>query len=1171
MCGIVAVLNGPYNKSENSSSGDIEEALIQLADSFSNQDFNLEEAVLSAENLNHVLKKGVHAMVISPELLGRAVEIISHIEVELEEAHQARRRELATQKITADKESSEKKGVDSSVEFRLLQDLIFSIKWDRLKFIEAIVELATQLTKNQPTKNQPSSSQSTNNQLTSQSSMAEISDSAISALSAVQIALDGIDKLEVRGRDSAGIQILLYGGSLTEPKSYIYKVAYEIGELGYNTAQLKKKILFDVELSATLSGASDFQTTVLAHTRWASVGLISEANAHPQIYEDSAEQITAVVNGQIDNYKQLVSASDFAFPQDVTTDSRVVPALTLKNLNIKEGAKDNPPKNPENSASENSQKISSNPFEDAFEKMATQLEGSVAIAATSTKTPNLISLSLSGSGQALYVGLADGAYIVASEPYGLVAMADTYIQLENECVHLSAEYAGSLKGIKRASKGKKKTSGTETSLEVRASDLTTREISTKDIHRGEHPHFFVKEIYEAPDSILKTLDGRLIKSTTKSKSKSKPDIQLAKDFNLGQTVTERLTSSDLRRIFVTGQGTAAVAARAVADSIKSQIVNSGLPISVEPLLASELSSLVVGDKAQNKTTDMSDSLVIVISQSGTTADTNRTVELVREKGAVALCVVNRRNSDLVKRSDGVFYTSDGRDIEMSVASTKAFYSQAVAGILLGCHIADLLNVPHDPADRQALLKGLVDLPKAMESLLAKREEIAEMANRLAPSRRWWAVVGSGRDRISAQEVRIKLSELCYKSISHDSIEDKKHIDLSAEPLILVCASSLSGSIAQDMVAEVAIYCAHRAAPIIFTNATTAGALSGRDVIVLDDIDHRVAFILSALAGHLFSYEAALAIDEGAASLRKTRSIILESLAQPDFQIEELLTDERVTAQAEMFEQNLRKGEYNGHLQASTANRLSTLYRYVTGRAELETYQLDFGKTGTPTQVIDDLTTELSTAIDELTRPIDAIRHQAKTVTVGISRTDETYLDSKLVENVFGAGVPKDQLSYESLKTLAALDPVVEEIRGFIRYLIQGDNLSVLDKSGEATQIESRVESNPELLGTKHRVTTEQKVLITESRSDGRAIIIVPEVKNGVPVGLTLLHIKPFKFLPVDEAASVMTKYKGRLGILEDAVRETEPEFDVEKLGKIPIMDLLDKPIAHLADEWGKSK
>ena len=84
------------------------------------------------------------------------------------------------------------------------------------------------------------------------------------------------------------------------------------------------------------------------------------------------------------------------------------------------------------------------------------------------------------------------------------------------------------------------------------------------------------------------------------------------------------------------------------------------------------------------------------------------------------------------------------------------------------------------------------MPEVLEAVLERRAAIGETARRLAPGRRHWAVVGNGPNQVAAREVRIKLSELCYMSISSDATEDKKHIDLSAEPMVLVCAAGLSG-------------------------------------------------------------------------------------------------------------------------------------------------------------------------------------------------------------------------------------------------------------------------------------------------------------------------------------------------------------------------------------------
>ena len=201
---------------------------------------------------------------------------------------------------------------------------------------------------------------------------------------------------------------------------------------------------------------------------------------------------------------------------------------------------------------------------------------------------------------------------------------------------------------------------------------------------------------------------------------------------------------------------------------------------------------------------------------------------------------------------------------MSVASTKAFYAQVAAGFLLAFALADELTGGYSD-DRVALLHALRDLPTAMEQVLARRAAIGVVAQRLAPGRRYWAVVGNGSNRIAAQEVRIKLSELCYKSIACDGTEDKKHIDLSAEPLIIVCGAGLSGSNADDVAKELAIYRAHKAAAVAVVDQGDDRFSAALETIEVPPVHPALGFVLSAMAGHLFGYEAALAIDASARS------------------------------------------------------------------------------------------------------------------------------------------------------------------------------------------------------------------------------------------------------------------------------------------------------------------
>ena len=244
----------------------------------------------------------------------------------------------------------------------------------------------------------------------------------------------------------------------------------------------------------------------------------------------------------------------------------------------------------------------------------------------------------------------------------------------------------------------------------------------------------------------------------------------------------------------------------------------------------------------------------------------------------------------------------------------------------------------------------------MREVLERRPAIALAAQRHALTRRSWAVVGNGINRVAAEEVRIKLSELCYKSISCDITEDKKHIDLSAEPMILVCAAGLHGSNADDVGKEIAIYRAHKSAPIVIADDGEARFLAALETLTVPVVHPDVSFVLCAMVGHLFGYEAALAIDATARPLREARGCI-EALIGSSREGDDLLRGLAVEVQphADRFFDGLRTSSYDGALDAGTAVRLASLLRYATGVVPLDVYQVEFGKVGTPSTVIEDLT------------------------------------------------------------------------------------------------------------------------------------------------------------------------------------------------------------------------
>jgi glucosamine--fructose-6-phosphate aminotransferase (isomerizing) len=1137
MCGIIAVVRRPPRRAPPSGR-EITDALgaarAALPDSWDPHSLQarLEQCAAHVESAELALRgtPGVTCLLADPAAASLAVERLGAVDWIIE-------------RLEADLDRGTVTGSELEHVNRALvrvKDAVWAVRHDRLRTAAAVRDLAG-----------PRAGRG-----------------AVESFTSVQVALSALDRLEVRGRDSAGLHVLVrdHGLDLGDPAvrsvlaartddslfrsgavrtpgghlAFVYKAAAEIGELGDNARALRTAIRDDELLSMALEN-DDAHALVLGHTRWASVGMISEANAHPLTSEEDGRAdgpyLVAALNGDVDNYADLKAAADLRIPTEITTDAKVIPVLVSRRA--LEGAS----------------------LDEAFRATVASFDGSVAIAAVAADAPGTLMCALRGSGQALYVGLAEDAFVVASEPYGLVEQSRSYIRMDGETpaergdpstrgqiVILDETGAGTLDGVRRIAYN-----GRE--LPVTSDELQIPEITTRDIDRGPHPHFLLKEITESPRSFRKTLRGKLVERKVVLGPETLPPM-----------LCEKLARRAIRRILVIGQGTAAVAARSAAAALERTIPPGSATI--EATTATELSGFRL-------TGDMADTLVIAVSQSGTTTDTNRTVDLVRARGASVISIVNRRNSDLTDRSDGVLYTSDGRDVEMAVPSTKAFYAQVAAGFLLAFAVAQQMGAADDDG-RAELLDALRTLPDAMETVLARREHIAGIAQRHAPSRRYWAVVGNGMNRVAAEEVRIKLSELCYKSIACDVTEDKKHIDLSSEPLILVCAAGLYGSNADDVAKEVAIYRAHKAAPLVIASEGEARFQAALDVMWVPAVHPDLAFVLSAMAGHVFGYEAALAIDAQARPLREARAAIEAAVSRtPETDgLFERLSPSLAPIALRFFE-DLRGGSYDGHLEASTAVHLASLLRYAAGVTPLDAYQIEHGKVGTPSVLVQDLTEALTRAIDELTRPIDAIKHQAKTVTVGISRTDETLLQVGLVQAVLEAGVARDRLGYRALRTLAALDAAVERVTGFLHYRIEGDvargtaSIHVVDRGGISADLPSRTDRDPTLRGTKSRAASEREVMVARGH-DGRTLILVPEVKGAEVTGLALIHANFRDRLPPAAMRAVLERYRDRYAALRDAVTETEPTFRDDILGDVAVFELLTQPVYVLAQRWRSS-
>ncbi|HMS24114.1 MAG TPA: SIS domain-containing protein [Acidimicrobiia bacterium] len=973
------------------------------------------------------------------------------------------------------------------------------------------------------------------------------SDNVITIYRSINLVLRSIDRIEVRGRDSAGISICLTSFSDKQPAYFTYRRAAEIGELGDNVKDLRRQISQDRVLYEAISTEETCHEMVLAHTRWASMGVISDSNTHPldssEINIDSSVIALGALNGDIDNHQTF--RSECSIDPSVTTDAKLIPVLLTHERE----------QNPKRSVL------------DSFRNVVTRFEGSTAIAAVTSDDPSKLLLALRGGGQGLFIGLGDDEFMIASEPYGVVEVSDQYIRVDGETPYddnpdrkvssrgqifaLDENSAGTLDGLTRIAYDGKV-------LPLLDSEIVISEVTTRDIDRGDYRHYLWKEINEAPRSFATTLAGKF--DPTHTSPVISNDI-------FPDDLENKISNGSITEILIIGQGTAAVAGLACAhffSAIKSELT-------VRAILATEVSGFGLRD-------NMKDVLVIAVSQSGTTTDTNRTVDLLRDRGASVIAIVNRRGSDLTTKADGVCYTSSGRDVEMSVASTKAFYAQVAAGAYLAMSI-EYIRSHKRPFDSGtvSIISHLIDLPGKMRKILSdeSHQKIADTAYRTILSRRSWATVGNGANSIAAREIRIKSSELCYKAIALDSTEDKKHIDLSSEPLIVVCATGMQGSTADDVAKEIAIYRAHKACPIVITDDKSERFDESGEVIHVPESHPAVSFILAAVAGHIFGYESARAIDETARTLREARGA-LALLTPEELESSSAMAKIRniLLEPANHFFARMNNNEFDAILDASDATNLTKLYIALTSNpARPDLLQENCGGLKTEQALANCAVSILTRCIDQLTRPIDAIRHQAKTVTVGISRSDDTLLRSPSVSYLLDAGVGRDLLQYTVIRTLSALDEMIGSITGHTRYQIQGDagsgeaTLSIIEQKGSAASLTSRVTSNPLLRGTKSLTAREQTVWVAQGKSDGRNVILVPEISRSQTIGLTLLHIDVDESISVAARKRVLEGYKQRLFALRDAVTEVQDTFDENRLGEISIMELLTDPVVVLAQRW----
>ena len=573
---------------------------------------------------------------------------------------------------------------------------------------------------------------------------------------AAPVILDGLSKLEYRGYDSAGMAI--FDGA----KLNIVKTA---GRL---------KALEDL----THDGATMPGNVGIGHTRWATHGQPTDANAHP--HYNSSETIALVHNGIIENFQALKNKLiNHGYEFQSQTDTEVL--VQLLDYYYK-----------------------GNPLE-AITKVMHRVEGAYALGIIFADHPDEIFAVRKDS--PLIVGRSDNAAYIASDvPAILKYTRDVYYIDNSEVVCLKA---GELRFY------------TADEEEI-SKESTHIEWDAESVAKGGYEHFMMKEMYEQPKAVRETFEKHL----------SGDDI-----------IIEELNMTDdeiknLKKIHIVACGTAYHAGMAA-----KYVIEEMARISVELDMASEF-------RYRNPIIEPG-ALVIVISQSGETADTLQALRDSKTRGAKVLGIVNVVGSAIAREADSVMYTWAGPEI--AVASTKAYSAQLIALYLLAMKFEHVRGTVSEE-EYKSLLIDLRRLPEQIELLLGNKEKIQRFANRYIVAKSIF-FIGRGLDYSLSMEGSLKLKEISYLHSEAYAAGELKHGPISLiENGTLVMAALTQDNLYKKTVSNIVEVRARGAFVLALTNNTHTDIEDNADyVIYIPTTSHYFTNSLAIIPLQLFAY------------------------------------------------------------------------------------------------------------------------------------------------------------------------------------------------------------------------------------------------------------------------------------------------------------------------------
>lgn len=501
----------------------------------------------------------------------------------------------------------------------------------------------------------------------------------IGGQNAVPVLINGLESLEYRGYDSAGVAVL------------------SDGTIKIRKTKGKVENLRNLLLEQPVAGNAG-----IGHTRWATHGAPSDVNAHPHFSND--DKIAVVHNGIIENYQELkdkLQAKGYVFHSETDTETvaHLIDDFYKQNGDLLE----------------------------AVRLTLNVIEGSYALGVLCTDYPDQIIAARKES--PLIVGIGKDQNFIASDiPAILNYTKDAYILGDKEFALIKAD-------------------------EIKLFDIDGNEIH-RDVYtynwdveaaqKNGYDHFMLKEIYEQPKVVMDNLSRRF----------SEDGLHVELDgIKLGRAELE-----NINQIYIVACGTAYYAGL-VGKYLLERMVR--IPVNAE--VASEFR---YKDPLINENT-----LVIVVSQSGETADTLSALKLAKKKGSRVLGIVNAVGSSIAREADDVLYTLAG--FEIAVASTKAFSAQVIAMYLITLHIAQELGTLPEK-DFLEIKAAMLQLPSQINDILTKAvPAIRSFVDKYISSKNVF-YIGRGLDYVVGMEGSLKLKEIAYLHSEPYAAGELKH-------------------------------------------------------------------------------------------------------------------------------------------------------------------------------------------------------------------------------------------------------------------------------------------------------------------------------------------------------------------------------------------------------------